>query len=105
MLVSGWHKIVHIPLWVVKEAPCPFPHLPAAVMGLLCDLGTVLILGLPTCCASPLLLCPALKAVPGEMCLLFFLLSGELLWPGVQLLGGEKLEAFPCSSVPLKGLQ
>lgn len=81
-------------LW---RKPCPVPHLWAAVMGLLPDLGTVLTLGLPTCCASPPLLCSALKVVPGEMCLLFFLLSGELLWPDVQMVGREKLVAFLCS--------
>ncbi|XP_052647151.1 glycosyltransferase-like domain-containing protein 1 isoform X6 [Harpia harpyja] len=41
------------------------------------------------------------KAVPGEMCLLFFPLSGELLWPVVQPVGRGKPVAFLCASYNL----
>lgn len=70
--------------------------------GYFLTLGLFLYWGFPTPCASFLLLCPALKTVPGEMFLLFFLLSGELLWADVQLVGREKLVAFPCSICTLE---
>lgn len=63
------------------------------ISGLSCSRWGSLLAVLRLCCCLLLL-----KAVPGEMCLLFFPLPGELVWPLVQPVGRGEPVAFLCSS-------